>query len=312
MTSIHHQTHPDNHRISVSIITKNRPLDMFSCLQSLLDQKTHPHELIIVDSSTDSETKKIVHAYSRTVQYPVIYIYEPRPGFPIARNHVIRKATNSWVAFTDDDCIADPDWISTIKSSIQKYPNAAAIAGESKSFYPNNIVSHAATCNESYWKSKARDGNNIFDLETLDNKNVAYNLSFFKQHKIEYDENRTAFFGASDDCDLGMQIQSKHGEGYYEKSMIVFHKDLIDLTSYTKRLIVRSFAHATYENKWHIYRNTLKSKHIRFRSFFIQYVRTNNLNAYRSFLLLSILLYTFAFSKMLHIYISFKMRHTSL
>lgn len=296
--------------LSISIITKNRPRDVSSCLSSIKHQTCAPGEFIIVDSSTDEKTKKIIQKFARTVRYPVHYIYEPRSGFPIARNLVLKKAKNQWVAFTDDDCIADPHWISTIIRSITKHPGAAAIAGESKSWYPNDIISLATMFNETHWKSKSRDKERILDLETLDNKNVAYNLTFFRKKNITYDESRAKlFFGASDDCDLGMQIQQHGGTAFYSPDSIVYHKDLKTLRSYTERFVMRSFAHATYENKWRSYRRTIhisKPGHMRFLPFFIRFVRNNKLQIYRSILLFLLLVYTSVLMRSMKLYIRIK------
>jgi GT2 family glycosyltransferase len=269
-----------------------------------------PDEFIVVDSSTNKQTKKIIQAFKKTVRYPVYYIYEPRSGFPVARNHVLKKAKHQWVAFTDDDCITDPLWISSLKHAIAGHPSAAAIAGESKSWYPNDIISLATMFNETHWKSRVRDGEKILDLETLDNKNVAYNLAFFRKNNISYDESRgKAYFGASDDCDLGMQIQKSGGKAFYNPNAIVYHKDLITLASYSKRLIMRSFAHATYENKWRAFHNTLhvsRANDMRFLPFFIHFIRKNKLTIYKSILLFMLLVYTSVLIRYIRLYIRIK------
>ncbi len=293
--------------LSISIITKNRPHEVSSCLASIKCQTTAPDEFIIVDSSTNHQTKNIIQAFTKTVRYPVIYVYEPQTGFPIARNHVLKKAINQWVAFTDDDCITDRNWVLHMKENISKHPYAAAIAGESKSWYPNDIISLATMFNEAHWKSRVRDGRKILDLETLDNKNVAYNLTYFKKNGIAYDETRgKAYFGASDDCDLGMQIQQHGGTAFYNPTIIVYHKDLTSLLSYTKRLIMRSFAHATYENKWRSFRRTLgasRKKHMGFLSFYTHFVRKNKLTIEKSVLLFVLLVYTSLLVQCIKLYI---------
>ena len=307
---------PDNHPsrvnvpLSISIITKNRPSEVSSCLNSIKRQTVPPDEFIVVDSSTTQQTKRIIHAFKKTVRYPVYYIYEPRSGFPVARNHVLKKAKNQWVAFTDDDCITDQFWISQLKHAIACHPTAAAIAGESKSWYPNDIISIATMFNETHWKSRVRDGEQILDLETLDNKNVAYNLTFFKKNHITYDESRgKAYFGASDDCDLGMQIQRAGGEAFYNPKIIVYHKDLTTLATYSKRFMMRSFAHATYENKWRQFRGTVnirRNNQMRFLPFFRYFVRRNKLNIARSILLFTLLVYTSVLVQCIKLYIRSK------
>ena len=138
------------------------------------------------------------------------------------------------------------------------------------------------------------------------NKNVAYNLRFFKKHNIRYDESRTKYFGASDDCDLGMQIQQHGGGAYYDPSALVYHKDLLTFWSYTKRIISRSLAHATYENKWRAFRRTIripKKARSRFSSFFPGFIKENGLTVLQGVQLLALLVYTSIVVKTIKLYI---------
>jgi glycosyltransferase involved in cell wall biosynthesis len=304
MKSIH-QTTQRNYPLSVAIITKNRPHDVHSCLESLRRQTVPPDEFIVVDSSTKKETKDSIETFASTVRYPVIYIHEPRLGFPVARNHVLRKAKNRWVAFTDDDCVIDPNWVKQIKNTIKEHPRLAAIAGESQPYFVHNMISQVTNFNEQHWKKRVIRHKDILDLETLDNKNVAYNLNFFRLHHIRYDEGRTQFFGASDDCDLGMQIQQSGGQAICNPDMIVYHKDLVDLCSYTKRIITRAQAHATYERKWKLYRKTMhfeSFKQIRFLKFYATYIDEHGLNLFESFILFSLLIYSSLLNKCVKFY----------
>jgi glycosyltransferase involved in cell wall biosynthesis len=303
-----------NHQIDISliIITKNRPRDLICCLRSLKKQIVHPSEFIIIDSSSDTKTLELIKRYKKQINYPVKYIYEPRSGFPLARNLGLQTARFRWVSFTDDDCIMRPDWIKQIRTTIAKFPNAAAIAGESQPYYIHNMISQVTNFNEQHWKKRVILNYNILDLETLDNKNVAYNLGYFKRHRITYDESRSAFFGASDDCDLGMQIQKSGGSAIYNPKMIVYHKDLVDIRSYTKRIIIRSLAHATYEVKWQAYRKQIHIsvfKQIRFSKFFSNYIQENKLNYYESAILFLLLMYTALVTKLLKLYIRIKFRY---
>ncbi len=281
--------------ISLIIITKDRPKDLEECYRSLHAMTCHPNEFILIDSSSSDTTRSLTDRFSKTVPFPVHYIHEPRKGFPIARNTGLSKASYAWAAFTDDDCVVDPDFLCALKQAINKHAGAAAIAGESRSFYHNNLVSHVATFNENHWKSRVRKGDVILDLETLDNKNVAYNLVFLRNNGIAYDEKRTLFEGASDDCDLGMQIQQANGAAYYARNMLVLHKDLVTVSSYTARVMKRSSAHATYEQKWAAFRKRTgltAIKEVRFASFFTAYIRTNNLSLFHAAALLFMLAYT--------------------
>ena len=283
-------------KISLVIITKDRPADLAHCYESLNKLTVYPDEFILIDSSTNSKSRLLTKQLAIRLPCPVRYIHEPKRGFPVARNRGLRAAKYNWVAFTDDDCIVDKNFVRKMKQALKKHPHAVAIAGKSLSHNNRNLISHTISINENFWKSTVRVGDNIKDLETLDNKNVVYNISFLKKHNISYDESRTLFDGASDDCDLGMQIQRVGGLAYYEKNMIVYHKNLTDIFSYTKHLLQRSSAHKTYENKWRSYRVSAGLSHAGDKllwPYFKKYIYSNKISFPAAVALSGLLLYTF-------------------
>jgi len=296
-------------KVSLVIITKNRPTDLAHCYSFLKKLVVFPDEFILVDSSNNSKSRLLTKRLAAHVPFSVRYIQEPRLGFPVSRNRGLKAATHPWVAFTDDDCVIDPLWIRSLKHSITSHPRAAAIAGESSSLYPHNPISQAASFNEWIWKKKARNRNKILDLETLDNKNVVYSKAFLKKNGIKYDDKRAKeYFGACDDCDLGMQIQKAGGAAYYEPRAIVYHKDLASLVSFTRRYIERSFAYIDYENKWRSFRNTLQLRplHKGFMPLFKHYIKINNLNVSGSIMLFVLHAYSYTIKKAVYLYHAIK------
>jgi len=102
--------------ISVLICTRNRPEQLERCLRSLQNLSPFPHEIIVIDNAPSSDaTQKLVAKIPE-----VKYVLEPRPGLSIARNTGIRKSTGNIIAFTDDDVIVHPDWITRIAQSFQR------------------------------------------------------------------------------------------------------------------------------------------------------------------------------------------------
>jgi len=97
---------PETVDISVVICTRNRSESLKLCLDSLMEQKCLPTEIIVIDNApTDDSTSLVAESY-RTVTY----IKEPRPGLDIARNTGARVAKCPIVAYTDDDVKVDELW----------------------------------------------------------------------------------------------------------------------------------------------------------------------------------------------------------
>lgn len=281
-------------KVSFAVITKDRPMLLNDCLRSVFNQSVLPNEIIIVDSSSDTYSLKLVQELRPVHNIPITYYYERRSGFPIARNIVLALSKNPWVVFMDDDCIADSEWLRSIKQVIQKTPTAAVIAGKTLPYYKDNVVSQAAAFNEFFWKSIGRYKDTIVNYETIDNKNTALNLSFIQKHHVIYDESLHADNGSSEDCDLGKQIQAARGSAIYADSAIVYHKNKTSLYAYTKRLLARKKGYLSFQRKWRLKKAKTHLGALRSPSVFIQYCVEHDISLLQSLEIYSILLYTFA------------------
>src|SRR5712691_10285410 len=97
--------------VTVAVCTRDRPDDVAICLESITRLNFGPLEVLVVDNapSTDA-TEHLVRA-----QFPgVRYIREPRPGLDWARNREVLEARGDVIAFTDDDCVVDSEWVRAI------------------------------------------------------------------------------------------------------------------------------------------------------------------------------------------------------
>lgn len=101
--------------ISVIVITRNRYKMLKECIESLLNQTVSADEIIIVDDFSNDLTSQIAN------EYPAIkYIRAPRRlGVAGARNLGILIATSDWVAFIDDDAVADTRWLESFKRHLR-------------------------------------------------------------------------------------------------------------------------------------------------------------------------------------------------
>jgi len=112
--------------LSVIITTYNRPTLLKKCLTSLVSQVT-PHtkaEIIVIDNSLRETAKKVVRHFPK-----VQYYAEKQLGLSFARNTGWKKAKGKYVAYIDDDSIADKNWIRSIYQQIKKRPEIQAFGG---------------------------------------------------------------------------------------------------------------------------------------------------------------------------------------
>jgi glycosyltransferase involved in cell wall biosynthesis len=269
-------------KISVVIVTKDRSNHLVHCLGSLAGQSQKPDELIVIDNNSSDQTPTLVKNFSKNTLFPVKLVKEKKIGYPVVYNRGLNEAHYNWVAFIDDDCVADKDWFFHIKETLKKNPKVAAVLGKSKTQDPKNIYSLATLFFDELWKKGSIHDNKIRDKEILDNKNIVYNKEFLKKNNISYDETRVdQYHGASEDCDLGMQIGQAGGEALFAKKVMVFHKDPDNLSWFYKKIFWGTKAHLTYEQKWQKERtatSSLLKKIFRVGRFFRDFSRKNNLS----------------------------------
>jgi O-antigen biosynthesis protein len=100
-------------KASVVVATYNGARTLQSCLESLTRLNYPDYEVIVVDDGSRDATPDIAK------QFPSIrYIRQENQGLSAARNAGIRAAQGEIVAFTDDDCRADEDWLYYIVSDL--------------------------------------------------------------------------------------------------------------------------------------------------------------------------------------------------
>ena len=101
--------------ICIAVCTRNRPERLSQALQSLAGLTTNDEfrysVLVVNNGSTESISQVIIDAKSNYPQLNLRSVNEPHVGFAHARNRATQEADAPWIAFFDDDQIADPDWL---------------------------------------------------------------------------------------------------------------------------------------------------------------------------------------------------------
>jgi glucosyl-dolichyl phosphate glucuronosyltransferase len=115
--------------ITAIICTRNRAQLLESALQSLLRQ-TRPrvdYDIMVVDNGSTDQTAEVC---KRLADNSVRYVIEPVPGLSKARNTGWRQSHSRYIAYLDDDAIADECWIDALISAYESQnPAPAAVGG---------------------------------------------------------------------------------------------------------------------------------------------------------------------------------------
>lgn len=114
----------ENSQITVALVTYNRAKDIERCIKAILKQSVLPDQIIIVDSSSDNKTKKIVKKLNHKI---IKYIRSDKRLFiPEARNVALKECKTKYIAYSDDDTVPCKDWIKFLLEGFIKYNTAGA------------------------------------------------------------------------------------------------------------------------------------------------------------------------------------------
>ncbi|HEX7125982.1 MAG TPA: glycosyltransferase, partial [Thermodesulfobacteriota bacterium] len=114
-------------RISVVICAYNAGSTIEACLASLRALHYPDFEVIVVNDGSTDETGPVADAVA-AADWRFRVIHQPNMGLSAARNVGLEAATGEIVAYTDADCIADPDWLSHLARAFAR-TGAAAVGG---------------------------------------------------------------------------------------------------------------------------------------------------------------------------------------
>jgi glucosyl-dolichyl phosphate glucuronosyltransferase len=126
--------------ISVIIATHNRCESLKDTLDSLLVQEaiaSFDYEILVIDNNSKDKTKETVELYIHKFGGKLRYLLETKQGKSFALNLAIKEARGEIIAFTDDDAVADKNWLVNIGKCYLEY-NFNVIGGKVLPLYPGN------------------------------------------------------------------------------------------------------------------------------------------------------------------------------
>lgn len=91
------------HDLSVIIPTYNRVTRLARALESVLNQRELPAEIIVVDDGSTDRTEDLVGGFARNSPVAIHYLYQQNRGPAAARNRGLADASGAYVAFLDSD-----------------------------------------------------------------------------------------------------------------------------------------------------------------------------------------------------------------
>lgn len=112
--------------VSVVVPTYNRRALLRETLAALSRQDYREYEVIVVDDGSVDGTREVVQREFPEAHYVRL---DRNRGCAAARNAGVQAARGEIVAFTDDDCVPPPDWLSRLAEGHVNHPEVVGVGG---------------------------------------------------------------------------------------------------------------------------------------------------------------------------------------
>ena len=146
-----------NLKISIIIPTMDRSGSLEKALISLEDQTYTNFEVVIVDGSTDNLTKIVADKYKKTMS--ITFLKQKTKGLVNVINEGVDQATGDVLIRTDDDIIADKEWLEEIINAFNMAESVGGVTGPT--IIPDEIEDSRDLF---YFQKKMKSGNFFWRL----------------------------------------------------------------------------------------------------------------------------------------------------
>jgi len=154
--------------VSVIVPAYNAERTLAECLHALTQQDYPALEIIVVDDGSTDRTGEIAQRFDG-----VTYIRQENAGPAAARNRGAAAAKGAWLAFTDSDCVAAPDWINQLMA--KREPGVVGIGGTYGIANPASLLARII-----HTEIVARHARQPVYVDFLGSFNVAYERAAFE------------------------------------------------------------------------------------------------------------------------------------
>jgi cellulose synthase/poly-beta-1,6-N-acetylglucosamine synthase-like glycosyltransferase len=219
-------------RVSVVVCAYNAERTMDACLASLRTLNYPDYEVIVVNDGSTDTTLAISERHKATYDADpdgprMVIIDQPNKGLSVARNVGAQAATGEIVAYTDSDCVPDPDWLAFL---VYKFVRRGFVAVGGPNFPPPepHLVPAAVAVSPGG------------PTHVLLNDEVAEhipgcNMAFTKRVLEDIGGFEPVFAAAGDDVDLCWRLQNRGYAVGFSPAATVWHYRRNTVKAYLKQ-----------------------------------------------------------------------------
>jgi GT2 family glycosyltransferase len=225
-------------KAAIVICTRNRPEKLAPTLEPILKFRPQEVDLLVVDTSDDSKREEVFRCVEK---YGGKYLFRDHRGLGASRNTSLEKIECDLVAFLDDDCVPEADWLNRLVACF-KDKSVWAVTGRIVSFDTTLLFDQVA-CQDLGSEKRAFGPESIrFNFrETLANIAKIFrgqlksgapapygighggNVAFRVDRLRQLGGFNEAFWRASEDIEMFYRVLKAGGKIVYEPSALAVH-----------------------------------------------------------------------------------------
>lgn len=204
---------PAEPRFSVIIPTYRRPEPLRRCLEGFLRLEHPSWELIVVNDGGDTSFDLV--GDDLRAPLPLTLLDAEHRGPAAARNTGARAARGEFLAFTDDDCLPEPDWLQQMERGFAGR-DVVALGGSCLNPYPDSVAAITWQVYLDFLREYFRDAHGNALMQPTNN--VVYRRRAF----WEVDGFDESFpLAAGEDLDLSYRIVAAgHRQDYHDDARV--------------------------------------------------------------------------------------------
>jgi len=130
--------------VTVVVPTYERPEQLGRCLGALARQTLgrDAFQVVVVDDGSSCDLEAVVGSYDSRLRLDLLR--QDHQGPAAARNRGVAVADGEFIAFTDDDCVPQPNWLERLRARLVAEGEACLVGGRIVNLLPNNPFSEAS------------------------------------------------------------------------------------------------------------------------------------------------------------------------
>jgi len=210
-------------RISVIVCTHRGSATLVPCLDSLVRLDYPDYEIVVVNDGSDPRVSEIAATYPEVRRFDTEHL-----GLSAARNFGAAKASGDVLAYTDDDCIADKDWLRWIARQFAADPTLGGAGGP-------NIPPPAESLGEARIAAAPGGASHVLLTDTRAEHLPGCNFAVTREAFERIGGFNPVFRSAGDDVDFCWRLlEAGYGLGFHAAAF-VWHRRRSSLRAYLRQ-----------------------------------------------------------------------------